>query len=803
MPLPPRWRKVWRDLWLHRSRTVLVVVSIAVGVFAVGVVAGTRQILARELEASFASINPASATLQTLAPFGSDLVRSVAAMPAVAEAEGRRTVYVRLETAPGVWTNVQLIAIPDFRAITLDRVLPVTGAWPPPERGVLIERSAIGLVQHAVGDDVVIKTPSGRRKTMRLAGLAFDAYALPYTLDGVAFGYITYDTLAWLGEPRDYNELHLTVAENRHDRDHITDVVEQVRDKVERDGRAIFFMTIPEPGKHPLDSTIQGMLLLLGVMGALALGLSGFLVTNTVAALLAQETWQIGVMKAIGAQRQQIAGMYAGMVAAYGALALVVAVPTGILGTRAFTQLMAGYLNLTVSDARVPPAVLALQVGIALVVPLVAAAVPIVAGTRISVREAIAAYGLGTGRFGTHRLDRWVERVRGLSRPTLLSLRNTFRRKARLTLTLATLTMAGAMFIATFSVNASLTRTLDGMLELWQWDIAAQFSQSYRVERLRNAALSVPGVVAAEGWSYTTARHTSATGGGGSSLLSFSVPLIVFAPPAESRLIKPPLIRGRWLVPQDEQAIVVTTGVLDDQAGLDVGGRLALRIGGRDTTWTVVGVTQGIGPMPFVYANYPYFSALVREAGRAQWLAVVTDRHDPEALGGIAEQLEAELEQAGLRVGLIAEIHQERAEVAAIFEGILALLLVMVGLLAVVGGLGLAGTMSLNVIERTREIGVMRAIGASDLALLRIFVTEGMLIGFLSWALALVVSVPLSIAITRALGGALLGSALKTVFSPVGAAAWLGIVLVVAALASVLPARSATRVSVRSVLAYE
>lgn len=291
MPLPPRWRKVWRDLWLHRSRTVLVVVSIAVGVFAVGVVAGTRQILARELEASFASINPASATLQTLAPFGSDLVRSVAAMPAVAEAEGRRTVYVRLETAPGVWTNVQLIAIPDFRAITLDRVLPVTGAWPPPERGVLIERSAIGLVQHAVGDDVVIKTPSGRRKTMRLAGLAFDAYALPYTLDGVAFGYITYDTLAWLGEPRDYNELHLTVAENRHDRDHITDVVEQVRDKVERDGRAIFFMTIPEPGKHPLDSTIQGMLLLLGVMGALALGLSGFLVTNTVAALLAQETW--------------------------------------------------------------------------------------------------------------------------------------------------------------------------------------------------------------------------------------------------------------------------------------------------------------------------------------------------------------------------------------------------------------------------------------------------------------------------------------------------------------------------------
>lgn len=129
--LPARWRKVWRDLWVHRSRTVLVVLSIAVGVFAVGVVAGTRRILARELDASFASINPASATLQTMAPFDNDLVRSVAAMPAVAEAEGRRTVFVRLETAPGVWTNVQLVAIPDFGAIELDRVLPVSGAWPP------------------------------------------------------------------------------------------------------------------------------------------------------------------------------------------------------------------------------------------------------------------------------------------------------------------------------------------------------------------------------------------------------------------------------------------------------------------------------------------------------------------------------------------------------------------------------------------------------------------------------------------------------------------------------------------------
>ena len=802
--LPPRWRKVWRDLWSQPARTALVVLSIAVGVFALGVVAGTRRILARDLAASFAAINPASATIQTLAPFDDDMVRSVAAMHEVAEAEGRRSVFVRLQTGPDAWTNVQLFAIPDYADIRLDRVQPVSGAWPPPKQAMLVERSALGLLKTAVGDRVVIKTPGGKRKTLALAGTVFDAYALPYTLDGTAWGFVTYDTLAWLGEPREYNELHLTVAAHRDDRDHVLDVIEKVRDKLERDGRAILIMTIPKPGKHPLDGTIQAMLLLLGAMGVLALGLSGFLVTNTIAGLVAQEVRQIGVMKAIGARRGQIAGMYAGMVVAYGLLALGVAVPLGMLGTVWFTGLMAGFLNLDVESALVPAPVLLLQAAVGILVPLVAAAVPIWAGTRISVREAIGTYGLGKGRFGTARVDRLVERIRGLSRPLLLSLRNTFRRKSRLGLTLATLTLAGGMFVAVLSVHASVTRTMDSLLSLWQYDVAVQFQRPYRIAQMREAALAVPGVVDAEGWSYTTARHTSASGAarGGNQMLAFSVPLIVFAPPADTKLLNPPLIRGRWLVTADENAIVVTPKVLSDQPGLDVGGDVRLKIEGRDTVWRVVGVVSGVGPAPFVYANYDYFSRVVRDTGRAQFLALVTARHDAAFQQAVAERLEAHLERRGLKVALIAKIAEERAEVEGIFDGIVVLLLVMVLILAVVGGLGLAGTMGLNVIERTREIGVMRAIGATDGALVRIFVVEGVIIGLLSWALGTLVSVPIGYGIGQAVGMALLGNPLRFAFSFGGALLWLGIVAGIAALASYLPARHATRMSVREVLAY-
>ena len=107
---------------------------------------------------------------------------------------------------------------------------------------------------------------------------------------------------------------------------------------------------------------------------------------------------------------------------------------------------------------------LALEVAAGLLVPLLAALWPVLAGTRITVREAISGYGLGKGRYGKRRIDRLIERVRFLSRPMLLSLRNTFRRKGRLALTLSTLTLAGAMLIAVMSVRESLNNTARGFL---------------------------------------------------------------------------------------------------------------------------------------------------------------------------------------------------------------------------------------------------------------------------------------------------------------------------------------------------
>ena len=163
------------------------------------------------------------------------------------------------------------------------------------------------------------------------------------------------------------------------------------------------------------------------VFGALSLLLSGFLVVNTISALLTQQMRQIGVMKAIGANTTQLVGMYLATVLIYGLLALAIAVPLGGAGAYGFTRYLAQLINFDVLDYTTPPRVLALEVGAGLIVPLLAALWPVLNGARVSVREAISSYGLGKGRFGRSRIDRSLEHVRFLSRPLLLSLRNTFR----------------------------------------------------------------------------------------------------------------------------------------------------------------------------------------------------------------------------------------------------------------------------------------------------------------------------------------------------------------------------------------
>ena len=797
----PRWRKVFRDLWHNKTRTVVVVLSIAVGVFAVGMIAGTQIMLSEDLDTVYQATNPASAYLFP-DRFDQELVDVVRHVDGVADAEGRRNIGLQIITPDSEGTELEVNIFADYEDIRLNKIALVEGVWPPPKREILIERSYLANIGQPVtiGDYLPVETPDGKQRQLRIAGLVHDINLPPAQFVDEVRGYISEETLDWLEVPRGFDELHILVAENQTDEDHIRAIADKVEKKIEKSGRTNYWTWVPPPGEHPATESVDPMLMILGVLGGLSLFLSGFLVVNTISALLGQQIRQIGIMKSIGARTGQIIWMYLVAVVIFGLLSLLVAVPLGGFAAYKFTQYLANLINFDLSGFRVPVQVLALEVAVGIIVPLLAAMFPIITGARISPADAMRDIGTGKGQFGTSLIDRALQHitatVRAISRPLRISLRNTIRRKARLVLTLSTLVLGGAIFISVATVQASLLATLDDALSYWNYDIRVGFSDAHRISEIERAALAIPGVARAESWAGNTARRIRPDGEEGPNFSVIGIP-------AKTDLIQPTLLEGRWLLPDDENAVVINSIILDDEPDIKVGDELIITMEGKESTWHVVGLVRGVMTGPIAYANYPYFAQIVRFMGKSGNVRIVAENGEATFHNDLANRVDTHFENLGMRLSSIRTTASIREGVANQFNIIVFFLAFMAVLIATVGGLGLMGTMSMNVLERTREIGVMRAVGANNGAILKIVLIEGLFIGVISWIIGALAALPISQFMSRMVGIAFLEAPLTYTFSLPGAFLWLGLVLMLAGLASFLPAWNASRLTIQAVLAYE
>jgi putative ABC transport system permease protein len=799
--LGARWHKILNDLWRNKLRTALIVLSIAVGLFAMGTIVSARAILATEMARDFAAINPSHGIVRTVQPFDRDFVRAVAAMDEVAAVDARRVLEVRAEIAPGEWMTLRLFAVEEYEDMTVDIVRPIRGAWPPPAREILIERSALPLLNTGVGDTLRIEMPSEQQRELRVSGVVHDLVQVPASFDGTPYGYIHMDTLTWLGEPYGLNELHV-VAADAADEAAAQQAVNAVKTKAEKNGLSIPISLAVQPGQLPLDDILQVMLLLMGIIGLLTLFLSAFLIINTVSALLAQQKRQIGVMKALGADSRQLIGMYLVMVLVYGVLALLLAVPLSSTGARRLSGFLASLFNFDLLDLTTPATAVLLQIAVGLLVPVLASLYPFLANLRVAAADAMSDLGTASAAGRPGRIDRllsganlWFAR-QALSRPWLLSLRNTFRSKWRLGLTLTTLTLTGALFMSVFSVQASLESTADAVLSWWRFDTMISLERPYRTAQLAQKAAQVDGVVATGGWLQFPVYRQRPDGSESHAIMLLAID------PASPLTPSPTVVEGRELRPDDTNAVILSSNVRQDEPDLEVGDAIVLEVDGQERPFTVVGFSVGV-LSSMAFAPYGTVSHISGDAGQATTGLVALQRHDPAFVNATAAALERHLKQAGIRVNSVQTILEEREEVDSAFNILIRLLLFMAALLGLVGGLGLMGTMSINVLERTREIGVLRAIGASNQGVATVFIREGIAIGLLSWLLGLVCAFPMSKLLSDAVGIPLTGSPLVYSFSPTGVWLWLLLVVLLSIVATFVPARNASRLTVREVLAYE
>jgi putative ABC transport system permease protein len=205
----------------------------------------------------------------------------------------------------------------------------------------------------------------------------------------------------------------------------------------------------------------------------------------------------------------------------------------------------------------------------------------------------------------------------------------------------------------------------------------------------------------------------------------------------------------------------------------------------------------------FTLIDYSAYARHVREPNRANSIVLTLASNSLAEQQTITSAVEKHFDRADIEVTHTFLVDDERQEIDAAFGIIVALLMIMTVLLATVGGLGLMGTMSLNVMDRVREIGVMRAFGASSKAISRIVIIEGLLIGMISWILAIGLSLPISSFLARTVGISFMDYPMAVTASPGGIFAWATIVIVISIFASLFPALRAARLTVTEVLAYE
>lgn len=471
------WRKVLRDVWRERTRGALVVLAIAIGLAAFLAVLSSYAILRRELNRGYLATNPASAVLVTGA-IDDRLLASVVARDDVDDADARRVVVGRIRTGPAQSRRLVIFVIRDFEQLRIGTVTPEAGAWPPGPGELLIERDAFQVAKARIGDTVTIETPAGGARTLRVAGRVHDAGQAQARMENMVYGYITPETLAGLGEAPALDRLYLQASGDRFDRAHLARVAAGVKAWLESRGQTVSRMDVPPPGEHPHAAVMGVLLLVMAAFGIFVLALSGVIVVNLLLARMAAERRQIGVMKAIGGTRGQIARVYLAEAAAFGLAAIVLATPAGMAGGRVLGRYFAVLLNFDLASLAVPAWVYLLVIVVGLLVPLLAAAYPVAVGTAITVREAIAATSVDPATFGSGRLDRMLCRLGGAGRPLLLGVRNLARRRTRTALTVATLSTAGAFFVSALNLRASMIATADrlfgagtvGAVDRYAWD---------------------------------------------------------------------------------------------------------------------------------------------------------------------------------------------------------------------------------------------------------------------------------------------------------------------------------------------
>ncbi len=791
--MKPAWKKSIRDLTSNPPRTLLVLFALTLGLWGVGSGAVSYTILKNDLRENFMRTVPAHAVF-TSDEFARLDLKEFRGRPQIESAELRDLSIHRIEVFPDKWIPLWVFGVQDFNNVHLAKIQYQSGRRIPGPGTFLIERDGLNArVSNLKAGAPARVRVGGKIRDVMVSGITFDAAQAPATQDAFIYAYADKRTYSEItGEPADRRLiLRFRNVTSRADVERAANVL---MEDLHRRGIVVSSSDIPKFDEHPHQFQLNTLLVISTAIGLLSFIMGAVMVSQLITAILASQIRQIGILKAVGATRPQVLGIYLRMVGMLALASTLAAIPLSFFSGYAYARFVAKTLNFDILSLSLPINVYVYIAGAGLLLPVLLSAPLLFGGLRTSVADAIADYGI--------QPDRKAGTLGFLSRLFLpgiviLAVRNTLRRRARFAVTIGTMGLGVAIFSTGFNVREALVRFLADAKNSMRHDVQIVLSKSMGRDEAVSRFQKLANVKRIETWNGGKGRlqtgRVSTAGGIG-----------IVALPYDTDLLRSEILSGRWIAESDEFEIVMNQGAWDRTGKPVVGETFLLDLPKGGVRTRLVGVVKEFD-VGKIYIDQKKYDFAAGAGGRINSLMVVARDRDYAHVIALKKEIERTI--AGSDLDILYVVSQ--AERSQIIYDHLDIILTVLSLLAFlvlsVSALGMAAAMGITIMERTREIGVMRAIGAAPGTIFRLFVAEGMVVSAVSVLVGSLFAWPLSTAASVFFGNLILGSDVPLAFAFSLRGFFITVVLTLGfgILASRIPAGRAVRVSTREAIAYE
>jgi putative ABC transport system permease protein len=786
-------KKIAGDLHTNPGRTLIIIVALVIGLWGVGSILVSYTVLSQDLNRNFLMTSPPHA-IMTSKNFGQMNAADLKKRSEIDSVEFRDFASLRIETGPDEWLPLWLYGVGDFHDFKIARIYDRNGKGKPPvapkDGEIVVERDGLKFSDLKAGSEARIRS-GGRILSVPVSGIVFDPAQAPGTQDHLIYAYADEKTFSDMTGGPGKRRLYVRFKDvtSRKDVERLTGSLKDYFDSV---GIKIDGVDIPKFESHPHQWQLNTLLYLVGGIGFLAFLMGAVLVSQLMSAILSMQIRQIGILKAIGASRRKIFMIYMSMVLVLGIISGAVAIPLAVKFGFAYSYFVADILNFEILTAALPVQTYALLVLSSLLLPALLSLPAVSRGTGVSVLKALNDYGI---RQDLRDARKTIIPPGLMPAGFTMAVRNTMRRKKRLAVTVISMAIGVAIFDSGFNVRESLKDLLNDVSASMRHDVQVVLINQMPEDAAAGYFKGIGNISRVEAWN----------GGRGAMqnmIVSTDDGVGIVSLPYDTDLIGFRSIKGRWLdsPSADETVMNQEAWIMYDSPRL--GSRLTIRIKGKSLNAKLVGIANE-AEKPKIYLDEHIYDKVADHGHNINSLMFVAKDRSYEKLTVLKRDIEKAIEKSDLQV-LYVMMQAERVKI--IYDHLSIVLISLIffaSLVLIVSAIGMASATSINIMERTREIGILRSIGAVPQRIYGLFVAEGMIVGTASIAIGLLLSFPLSAAASRFFGILMLDVELHPAFSTSGLFITLMVTAAFGWLASRIPARKAIKVPARTALSYE